>query len=194
LNSGETSPLAQVTPLPFESGHQDQIQLPTSTTTTSVSTSQLDENRDEAPSPPITSRDESPSPPITSRDETPSLPITSRALQIETIGNDRPNLREEEEGNYIMLYCADIVNIECECGIKCGKYKVGYILSKINRPPAYHLSRLTQICPQQDLYWYSLCLENEDERRKIAIQWEKEVFWVFASSSSSLGSKIECSP
>ena len=83
---------------------------------------------------------------------------------------------EETEGKYILLYCADITNIECHASEKCGKYKIGYVLAEVNRPPAYHLSRMTQICPVQDIHWFSLNLSaDKNILKKLAKEWEKEV-------------------
>lgn len=90
----------------------------------------------------------------------------------------------ETEGKYIILYCADITNIECHAIEKCGKYKIGYVLAEINRPPAYHLSRMTQICPVQDIHWFSLNLcADKKILKKLAKEWESEVLKYFDSDS-----------
>lgn len=102
-------------------------------------------------------------------------PITNNSVTTEDYV-ERSCQETETEGKYILLYCADITNIECHAIPKCGKFKVGYVLAEINRPPAYHLSRMTQICPVQDLHWFSLNLSaDKNILKKIAKQWEDEV-------------------
>lgn len=51
----------------------------------------------------------------------------------------------------IILYLAEIINIECHADVKCGKFKVGYIIRESLN--SSHRSRLTHLTPFANFYW-----------------------------------------
>jgi hypothetical protein len=54
----------------------------------------------------------------------------------------------------ILLYLAEIINLECHDQIKCSKYKVGYIIRE--KMDASHKSRITHTDPFANFYWSAL--------------------------------------
>jgi hypothetical protein len=52
----------------------------------------------------------------------------------------------------ILLYIAEIVNLECHHSIKCSKYKLGYIIRERMSPS--HKSRITHTDPFANFYWF----------------------------------------
>jgi hypothetical protein len=51
----------------------------------------------------------------------------------------------------VILYLAEIINIECHADIKCGKFKIGYIVRESLN--SSHRSRLTHLTPFANFYW-----------------------------------------
>ena len=51
----------------------------------------------------------------------------------------------------IILYLAEIINLECHDRIKCSKYKIGYIIREKMAPS--HKSRITHTDPFANFYW-----------------------------------------
>lgn len=78
----------------------------------------------------------------------------------------------------IMLYLAEIINIECHSTIKCGKYKIGFIIR--HQMTSDHISRITHLTPFANFFWYSLHnIPKSENLRQIAKDWEKQVLQKF---------------
>lgn len=72
------------------------------------------------------------------------------------------------------MYVAEIINLECHGEIKCGKFKVGFIVR--HEMTSSHISRITHLTPYAHFDWYSLQnLSSEDNLRQIGKDWESLV-------------------
>ena len=91
-------------------------------------------------------------------------------------------LFHRDETTKIFCYVADITNIECRCSIPCGKFKIGYFISTEDSPPSSHLSRLSQCCPELDIYWsyFEISEDHAKGARRIGLAWEKDIHRKFS--------------
>lgn len=81
------------------------------------------------------------------------------------------------DNNIVMLYIAELINIECHAQIKCAKYKVGYIIR--DKMQSNHKSRLTHITPYANFFWYSVIGIPKSDQSNVAKDWEYRVNQAF---------------